>query len=56
MSKGWEERLRVRTVEPAEALRGVSRGTRVSVGSGCAAPIGLDENIYTITMNFAGTV
>jgi len=41
MSKGWEDRLRIRTVEAAEALRGVSRGTRVFVGSGCAEPTGL---------------
>jgi acyl-CoA hydrolase/GNAT superfamily N-acetyltransferase len=38
MSKAWEARVRTRTLSASDALRGIHRGTRVFVGSGCAEP------------------
>jgi acyl-CoA hydrolase/GNAT superfamily N-acetyltransferase len=39
--QSWEERFRLRTVEPKDAVAAVKRGTRVFVGSGCAEPTAL---------------
>lgn len=35
----WQERYKIRTVDPRKALSGVRRGSRVFVGSGCAEPV-----------------